>query len=354
MRTTQPTTTLYLGIPLEQIRFDHSTLNITIAIFAFFVGSITVILNTRLCFYYYKKSSLIYEKLFLILSVVDATTGLAALLQSVTFVGILTDQKRFVSVVLTVTYLLSAVSFHVSVFYNVLLAVCRTVILACPFFQFHLKSLYSISILYPILMIMLTIYEVNSVYTNNPDLVGKVMYLLISPLLGSEIIYNHFPDFNNLGYYILLLGLPFVLPSIICLVCCICASIFLRRSSKRDVARVRYKMSCNSAGKNFQNGARKFTNSRATVTILQLSIAFFICNTLYFTTEFTLQALNPDHLPHEMYLVYLAGNFLPFLNSLINPVILIQRGTHLQAYIKKSSKELLTRISCGPNRNFEV
>ena len=354
MRTTQPTTTLYQSIPLELIHFNNSNLNITIAILAFFVGSITVTLNTRLCFYYYKRSSLIYEKLFLILSAVDATTGLAALLQSATFVGILSNQKSFVSGALTVTYLLSAVSFHVSVFYNVLLAVCRTVILACPFFQFHLKTLYTISVLYPVLMIMLTVYELNSVYTNYPALVDKVMYLLISPLCGSEIIYNHFPDFNDLGYYILLLGIPFVLPSIICLVCCICASIFLRRSDKRDVARIRYKMSCTSVGKNIQNGGRRFTNSRATVTILQLSIAFFICNTLYFTTEFTLQALNPEHLPHEMYLVYVAGNFLPFLNSLINPVILIQRGTHLQAYIKKSSKELFTRISCRSNKNFEV
>ncbi|XP_063691307.1 uncharacterized protein LOC134823704 [Bolinopsis microptera] len=331
--TTGTATTFYHSIPLQLIYFHHNNFNVVLAITIFLLGSVILVLNTLLCFYYYKKNAIVYEKLFFLLSAVDATTGLAALLQSATFIGILTGSETFVSVVLTVTYVISAVSFHVSVFYNVLLAVCRTVVLSCPFFKFKLRILYCISAFYPVVMVMLAVYEVNSVYINYHSLIDKIMFLIISPLCGSELIHNYYPDFNDLGYYLLLLGIPFVLPSLICLVCCICATIYLMRATKRDSARKKYRMKSSKTGENLRR--RRKTNSRATVTILQLSTAFFICNTLYFTTEFTLQAWNPGHIPHEMYLVYVAANFLPFLNSLINPVILINRGTHLQKYIKR-------------------
>ena len=333
-------------IHMDDIYFNSSSLNIIIAVFLFLLGTIIVALNTPLCIHYYKRNAIIYEKLFLFLSAVDATTGLAALLQSATFVGILTNCKTFVSVVLTMTSLLSSVSFHVSVFYNVLLAVCRTITLASPFFSFHLKILYAVSAFYPVLMIMLTLYEVISVYSNYPALVDRVMFLLISPLMGSEMINNYYPTFSDLGYFLLLLGIPFVLPSLICLVCCICAAIFLKKNSRND-PRIQYTGTsfASKTGLKSQKKINRSTNSRATVTILELSATFFICNTLYFTTEFTLQAWNPEQLPHETYLVYVAANFLPFLNSLINPLILIYRGANLRTYIKQTSKDLQTRFT---------
>ena len=107
---------------------------------------------------------------------------------------------------------------------------------------------------------------------------------------------------------------------------------------------MKYKMTPFKNGDKTPEKLHRKSTSRATVTILQLTLAFFICNTLYFTTEFTLEAWGPEHFGHETYLVYLASNFLPFLNSLINPVILIHRGTSLQNHLKKTSRNLKRRF----------
>ena len=338
--TTFPTTAVMDPI------YDFN-LNVVITVTIFLLGSIILVLNTLLCFYYYKKNAIVYEKLFFLLSAVDATTGLAALLQSATFIGILTGSETFVSVVLTVTYVISAVSFHVSVFYNVLLAVCRTISLAYPFYCFRLKFLYLASGLYPILMIILSVYEVVSVYLNNSALVNRITLLLIFPLCGSEMINNFDPYFDDLGYYLLLLGVPFVLPSLICATCCIFALISLKKSSQERMSGCTPRRNDSKAGcidsVVIENHSM---NVRATNTIIQLSTAFFICNTLYFTIEFILHAWNPVELiQYENYIVYTAANILPILNSIINPAILINRGTKLQTFIRKAIKHPLSARS---------
>ena len=328
-------------IHMDDIYFNSSSLNIIIAVFLFLLGTIIVALNTPLCIHYYKRNAIIYEKLFLFLSAVDATTGLAALLQSATFVAILTNNKTLVSVFLTVTYILSAVSFHVSVFYNVLLVLCRTVTLASPFFHFRLAIIYTISAFYPLLWFILAVYDVIEVYLNDSDVATRVLFLLISPLCGSEMIYNLDDSFNDLGYYVLLLGIPFVLPSLICLVCCVIAFSTLIINSKKNSVIKRHNVKVAENVKRFVRRRHYKRYARATVTILQLSIVFFMCNTVYFITEFTLQAWNPEKLlDHENYLVYTAANILPFLNSAINPAIFIKRGTKLQHFVKRILMDL--------------
>ena len=60
---------------------------------------------------------------------------------------------------------------------------------------------------------------------------------------------------------------------------------------------------------------------------------------------------------YENYIIYAAANLLPVLNSVINPAILISRGSRLQDYIKQAAMEIppqsvkLVRIFVGKVRN---
>ena len=113
--------------------------------------------------------------------------------------------------------------------------------------------------------------------------------------------------------------MPFFLPSFICVICCVvqCYRLLRRSVSERVSAR----------------------NRRITVTVLQLTLLFFCCNTVHFTTVFmTDYFTNTAQLQH-MYSIYITGNMLPFLNSFLNPVILITRGRSLTHFVQKMMEQ---------------
>ena len=334
MKTTTPPPNTPI-IPMHEIYFSLLLPNIVITLSLFLLGSIIMALNSLLFRYYYTKHGvLVYDKLFLLLSGMDAATGLAAVLQSFIFTAILTNNRQTANVILTVTSLLTAITFHTSAFYNVLLAVCRTVTLHSPFFQLNGSLMYGIAVTYPFIWALLSVYELHSVYTNFPSLVDRINLLLISPLCGSELIYNTSPHFTSWGYYVILLGVPYVIPALVCLVCCCITFASLRPSLRGRSGTAGFVIT--KSGHSTLVSARQHRNFRATVTIFQLSAAFFVCSSLFFTTEFTLQILNPEGTEEfESYIVYLAANVLPVLNSLINPAILINRGTKLQTFINR-------------------
>ena len=325
-------------IPLHLLQLSHARLNIALAALTFLVGLITLTLNLLLVAYYLRRArtAKLYDRLFLLLAIVDAATGLTALLQSITLVSAIESERGVLTVVMGMMYMLGAVAFHVSAFYNVLLAVCRTVSLVSPFMEFRLGWLYACALGYPVLWLVLAVYEVFSVYTNYPAPVDRINFLLLAPLCGSELIYNAAPNFPGAAYFIILLGIPYVLPSLVCLVCCVVALHTLQQGGGR--------VSVHSASIK-DNRTRCHTRSRATVTILQLSAAFFVCNTIYFTTELTLQVVDPSLMEWESYLVYSTANILPLLNSVINPAILIKRGTQLRSFIRGMLNVSRRRIS---------
>ena len=340
--TTAPTPPI--GTPImHQLYFSYTAPNISLPLIFVLLGLLILGLNSLLCHYYLAKNgSVVYDKLFLLLSAADALTGLAAVLQCATLTAALVNDRQTVTMLLPVTSMLSAVAFHTSAFYNVLLAVCRTITLHYPFFTFDMWVLHGVAGLYPLVWGLLAGYEVYSVYENEQYLVERINLLQISPLCGSELIYNTAPDnFPNWAYFVLLLGVPYVIPSIVCSACCCFSLVSLRpclginKDSSNTTGYIVTK-----TGNSKLVRVRQNRNFRATITILQLSAAFFVCNTLFFLTEFTLQIMDPKGIEEfENYIVYTAGNLLPVFNSLINPTILIRRGTKLRNFVNNLFRE---------------
>eukprot|EP00116_Pleurobrachia_bachei_P013464 sb/3473726/ len=75
-------------------------------------------------------------------------------------------------------------------------------------------------------------------------------------------------------------------------------------------------------------------NNKITLTILQLTLIFVVCNTAHTITLMVLEILRPEQSLSVWYTLYCSSNLLPFLNSLLNPCILIIRGKTLRNHVK--------------------
>ena len=95
------------------------------------------------------------------------------------------------------------------------------------------------------------------------------------------------------------------------------------------------------------------SGTRTIVTVMQLSAVFCLCNTAY--TVFVIWLVDttkkrgrdarqanadPMIVMTDRLLFYLTSTFVPFLNSLINPLILICRSSNLNQFVKSASHRL--------------
>ena len=72
-----------------------------------------------------------------------------------------------------------------------------------------------------------------------------------------------------------------------------------------------------------------------TVMILLLTVVFFVCNTANIVSPWvSASCARERRLQKEGYVVgYVLGTLLPFINSLLSPVIMISRGAQLRRFV---------------------
>ena len=98
-------------------------------------------------------------------------------------------------------------------------------------------------------------------------------------------------------------------------------------------------------------------NIRITITILYLTTVFFICNICNIITWVLFEkfqiGFEQNRTNVNILTAYVTGVVLPFVNSLMNPLILIMRGKELQNFVKgtvlrKSDHTNLVDIHVNP------
>jgi hypothetical protein len=145
-------------------------------------------------------------------------------------------------------------------------------------------------------------------------------YLLVAPNAGSEIIIKAIPGilekFQPL-IFMLCTGVPYFLPSLITIVCC--------------GVQIHALKSTSSVGNKSAD-----RNTKITTTILQLTLLFVVCNTAHSITLLIFELTLPKRDLWVWYTLYIVSNILPFLNSLLNPCILITRGKTLRDFVKST------------------
>ena len=226
--------------------------------------------------------------------------------------------NEFLEVLVPIESFIFAVASRTETIYSLVLCVTRTVNVVMPTYPINAFSIKCTMLIYPSIWMILAIYEIISVVLiakSKGDMMWSVLYLVLIPLTGSELLDQDLPD--GLHFFILL-GLPFVLPAIIAVFCAGLISICLLRHRTTTVTRGQ--------------------NCRITGTVLQLTTASFILSSVYFVSELTLHLhdFSKDLMKFELYFLYFTGNVSVFLNSFIKPMILFTRGASLRDYLRST------------------
>ena len=145
----------------------------------------------------------------------------------------------------------------------------------------------------------------------------QVYLLIIAPNVGSEILY-HIDKTIFQGHklwisHFICTAVPYVVPTIIAMVCVAVQTKYLGRLGRNNVR-------------------AEARSRRITITVLMMTTVFTICNTAHFSTLFALNSLKPTISLHDCYVLYTCGTILPLLNSCFNPIILLTRGSTLRQH----------------------
>ena len=153
---------------------------------------------------------------------------------------------------------------RISVFYNLVLFVTRTINIVSPFYHVNRRLILWFLVLIPWLpWFPVLVHQMTVKYEDDDYMSFKMRILSSSYLVGESLIHG----ILGLGHYPVLLFcvfIPFVLPSVISIV-----SLFLQ---------VKYLMFAHSASPD-----RDTVKIKAAITIFLLTLIFFVCNTSSFS-----------------------------------------------------------------------
>ena len=77
------------------------------------------------------------------------------------------------------------------------------------------------------------------------------------------------------------------------------------------------------------------TNRKITVTILLLTSVYVLVNTLYFITTIIFLYLVQDMTPTMSLALFITSTVLPYLNALVNPIIMVSRGRRIRDHVTR-------------------
>ena len=216
----------------------------------------------------------------------------------------------------SMSYILAAVTSRTSIFYNLILAVIRTINIVQPFYLIRKKYVIISAVLYPLLWVGISIADI--VITLRVDGWSRVYESFFVPLPGACVIDKNC-SVDSTVTPIVLLGIPFTVPVIIMIICAAIQSYCLLKQTVNP------------------NPNIVSNNRKITVTILLITLVCIVCNIAYLVFWFSF-VFNTDLISGLSYvrwhsMMYTASTTLPFLNASINPLILITRGSELREYV---------------------
>ena len=311
-----------------------------------FIMAIAILfLNGMVLKHYVRKYREIIPLLYTFLSICDIGNAISGLLIGSVLLLVLNNYESpdgtytTMSNIINVTYVLFSHSSRVSVLYNTVLAIIRTINVVFPTHVVQRSKVAVVLILGHVIWLALAVLDIVGLqqvlaHFQQSDESGSIKEvsttryhvlldaLVVNPLTGFLMFYHllekicmiHYLNINWL--FVLFKGVPFVLPSILSLFCMIIQTYFL-------VFRSRV-------------GRRSAVSRRITITVMYLTAVFVSCNIPDFVLNLvvlTQISVKAEHLPMYMCGAFAASVLLPFLNSLLNPLILIKRGTTLRASV---------------------
>ena len=316
------------------------------------VGLSAIILNSLVGNFYRKGKRSTAAMLYIYLTGWDITMGATAMIHGVYMILNLELSVREIEgtfmVMICVLYVVTNVAVRMSVFANTVLGVARTINILQPFYRIKKKFLHISFGICLFLLLALTAVDIWFAYENedkknedDQDFLQFRNRLLLHPALGSGI-FQRVSSTDDPQRDILVSNTYFLLASLIALVCLIVQSRTLlcnpeTGTMRRETVVISPGTVSERSGQNKTKEARNQTTEiKSTITVLQLTAVFCLCNTIY--SIFTLYMLDkpPDEPINmtEKLVFYTTSTTVPFFNSLVNPLILITRSCEVRKFVK--------------------
>ena len=280
---------------------------------------ITINLNIFVINFYRKNNLSLVPILYTLISGADILTAVGVIHQSIAISLFTRDviSETTLDHNTVVCYTLIQISYRSSVFYNLVLAVSRTVMILRPFHQIKIKMVILVCVLYVVPWIVIAGLDIYQVYIVDTHFTRGlyIFYITLGYGLASMVANN-----DQIFIFVTLLVVAFLLPVIIIIITTVVQLVSLNRSS---------------------NLPTSSNQCHVTVTVVLMSTLFVFCNSALYVFLFSilLKLVEPDH---ETFLACVAvfGAMLPILGSALNPVIIISRSSGLRKKFLETVKRV--------------
>ena len=293
---------------------------------------IAIVLNIFVVNFYRKNELTVVSLLYAFIAAADILTAFAVLHQFIVlvlFMERLIDGKT-VDGNAVVFYSVLQIGYRCSVFFNLVLAVSRTIMILRPFHHIRKFSVKLPCILYTFPWVLLC--GINFYMSSHEryflSYMRRKLFLISSGLADMTfkspskpwLIVAYVPDF-----------IAFTVPVMVIIVTCIIQMITLQRSSQ-------FPTSCNQR--------------HVTITVLLMSTLFVICNSafsLYLTLIGVFRLIGEqdayDKIEEQKDIITaMLAIVLPILNAAINPVIMIARSSGMRRKFSESVQRLMSLV----------
>ena len=292
----------------------------------------TIALNIFVINFYRKTEITVVPLLYTLIASMDILCAVGTIYQYITLniyfkFKLQRDTPFDVNAVIFLLFM--QIGYRCSVFCNLVLAVCRTIMIAKPFYEINLKAVKLTCTLYAAPWIAIYGFRTYVFYvTRNPDCHSYFDYVYLGGyIISAGLCYGSGSDVNIDIIYILPEMLVFMIPVMIVFVTCVIQIISIWKSSQFPTS----------------------SNQRhVTITVLLMSTLFVACNTpLCVNTVIWMFLIRPygtwlyqHYHDHNM----LFATILSLLNGFFNPVIIITRSSEIRRKFTDSFQSMKSWI----------
>jgi len=286
---------------------------------------VTITLNIFIINYYRKSELSLVPLLYTMIASADILTAVGVIHQSVAFplfikgvIGV-----NSIEIHAVVFYTVIQISYRSSVFYNLVLAVSRTVMILRPFVQIKIGAVKVACILYIVPWLILVAFDIHQFYFVQNLFVSRMYSMINSSLsIGTSIFYYF--DYNvpteALFYFFFYLPqvIAFIIPVLIIFITCVVQLVSLHRSSRFPPS----------------NNQR-----HVTITVILISTLFVVCNSAFHGLILYVD-VTKNYNFYNLARAAVLGTVLTILNAALNPIIIITRSNGLRVKFVETMRQI--------------
>ena len=288
------------------------------------LGISIILANGFVIAFYQKKWRESIPRMYIMMATCDSVTGAVVLCHTFIFasygkeIAEIIDARTVVfhkaDLFIITVYIVLQSCTRASLFYNTVLTVVRTINITRPFYTIKKRILTVIAILYPMLWVVLLTLDI--LKTDRSDV--SILRMIFAVITGRGLVFELTTNYlaQVLLFLMLFMVIPLVLPAIIAPICAVIQIYSLLKPSIISPPSIRER--------------------RMTVTIIMLTMLCLACNIPY-TMLLALYFVGVS-LTSKLLLLYSLCTVLPFIQALLNPMILVSRGAALRQFVLKVLK----------------